>query len=91
MYLFVYQYIHLLGFATSNLSSLVNQKVVGLFSGGIYTATTVPIFLVVLYGAYLTITGSMSPGDLTSFILYSLTGEFLHGFFKSCTLSGIFS
>ncbi|KAF7838545.1 ABC transporter B family member 25 [Senna tora] len=52
---------------------LKEAKVHGLFSGGIFTATSLPIFVVVVYGAYLTITGSMSAGDLTSFILYSLT------------------
>ncbi|XP_028763586.1 ABC transporter B family member 25 isoform X2 [Neltuma alba] len=47
-------------------------KVVGLFSGGIFAANTLSIIGVVIYGAYLTITDSMSSGDLTAFILYSL-------------------
>lgn len=49
---------------------------VGLFAGGIGAASTLSVIVVVIYGANLTIMGSMSPGDLTSFILYSLTGEF---------------
>ncbi|KAI9088368.1 hypothetical protein K1719_029817 [Acacia pycnantha] len=61
-------------------------KVVGLFSGGMYTATSLPIIIVVIYGAYLTTAGSMSPGDLTSFILYSLTvGHSISG------LSGLYT
>ncbi|XP_054807951.1 ABC transporter B family member 25-like isoform X2 [Prosopis cineraria] len=65
---------------------LKQAKVVGLFSGGIYTATSLPIILVVIYGAYLTITDSMSPGDLASFILYSLTvGHSISG------LSGLYT
>ncbi|KAK8941347.1 ABC transporter B family member 25 [Platanthera zijinensis] len=36
-------------------------------------ASTLSVAIVVLYGANLTITGSMTTGDLTSFILYSLT------------------
>ncbi|KAF7838546.1 ABC transporter B family member 25 [Senna tora] len=65
---------------------LKEAKVDGLFSGGIYTATSLPIFVVVVYGAYLTITGSMSAGDLTSFILYSLTvGHSISG------LSGLYT
>ncbi|KAK4252541.1 hypothetical protein QN277_014528 [Acacia crassicarpa] len=65
---------------------LKQAKVVGLFSGGMYTATSLPIIIVVIYGAYLTTTGSMSPGDLTSFILYSLTvGHSISG------LSGLYT
>ncbi|KAK4252538.1 hypothetical protein QN277_014525 [Acacia crassicarpa] len=52
---------------------LKQAKVVGLFSGGINIASSLPIIIVVIYGAYLTTTGSMTSGDLTSFILYSLT------------------
>ncbi|KAI9088388.1 hypothetical protein K1719_029837 [Acacia pycnantha] len=65
---------------------LKQAKVVGLFSGGMYTATSLPIIIVVIYGAYLTTAGSMSPGDLTSFILYSLTvGHSISG------LSGLYT
>ncbi|KAI9088459.1 hypothetical protein K1719_029908 [Acacia pycnantha] len=65
---------------------LKQAKVMGLFSGGIYTATSLPIVIVVIYGAYLTTTGSMTPGDLTSFILYSLTvGHSISG------LSGLYT
>ncbi|KAI4343985.1 hypothetical protein L6164_011265 [Bauhinia variegata] len=57
---------------TLNLG-LKQAKVVGLFSGGLNAASTLSVIVVVIYGANLTITGSMSAGDLTSFILYSLT------------------
>ncbi|XP_031096407.1 ABC transporter B family member 25-like [Ipomoea triloba] len=52
---------------------LRQAKVVGLFFGGLNAASTLSVMIVVLYGAYLTITGSMTAGSLTSFILYSLT------------------
>ncbi|KAK1416084.1 hypothetical protein QVD17_31872 [Tagetes erecta] len=48
-------------------------KVVGLFFGGLNAASTLSVIVVVIYGANLTIAGSMSAGNLTSFILYSLT------------------
>ena len=54
-----------------------SQKVVGLFFGGLNAASTLSVIVVVIYGAYLTITGSMTTGSLTSFILYSLTGKSL--------------
>ncbi|OMO62948.1 hypothetical protein CCACVL1_22562 [Corchorus capsularis] len=57
---------------TLNLG-LKQAKVVGLFVGGLNAASTLSVIIVVIYGANLTINGSMSPGDLTSFILYSLT------------------
>ncbi|KAM0937505.1 putative bacterial ABC-type protein transporter [Dioscorea sansibarensis] len=57
---------------TLNLG-LKQAKVVGLFSGGLNAASTLSVVIVVIYGANLTITGSMTTGDLTSFILYSLT------------------
>lgn len=53
------------------------QKIVGVFSGGLNAASTLSVIVVVIYGATLTIKGSMTPGSLTSFILYSLTGNFL--------------
>ncbi|XP_020598330.1 ABC transporter B family member 25 [Phalaenopsis equestris] len=52
---------------------LKQAKVVGLFSGGMNAASTLSVAIVVLYGANLTIKGSMTTGELTSFILYSLT------------------
>lgn len=52
---------------------LEQAKLVGLFFGGLNAASTLSVIVVVIYGANLTIFGSMSPGDLTSFILYSLT------------------
>ncbi|PON69661.1 ATP-binding cassette containing protein [Trema orientale] len=52
---------------------LKQAKVVGLFSGGLNAASTLSVIVVVIYGATLTITGSMTTGALTSFILYSLT------------------
>ncbi|KAF3438048.1 hypothetical protein FNV43_RR20804 [Rhamnella rubrinervis] len=52
---------------------LKQAKVIGLFSGGMNAASTLSVIIVVIYGANLTITGSMTPGALTSFILYSLT------------------
>ncbi|CAL5372217.1 unnamed protein product [Camellia sinensis] len=57
---------------TLNLG-LKQAKVVGLFFGGLNAASTLSVIVVVIYGAYLTIQGFMTPGDLTSFILYSLT------------------
>ncbi|XP_071717638.1 ABC transporter B family member 25-like [Rutidosis leptorrhynchoides] len=48
-------------------------KVVGLFFGGLNAASTLSVIIVVIYGANLTIAGTMTPGSLTSFILYSLT------------------
>ncbi|KAG6716540.1 hypothetical protein I3843_04G049500 [Carya illinoinensis] len=52
---------------------LRQARVVGLFSGGLNAASTLSVIVVVVYGAYLTITGFMTAGSLTSFILYSLT------------------
>ncbi|PIA57685.1 hypothetical protein AQUCO_00600424v1 [Aquilegia coerulea] len=52
---------------------LKQAKVVGLFSGGLSAASTLSVAIVVIYGANLAIKGSMTTGDLTSFILYSLT------------------
>ncbi|KFK33212.1 hypothetical protein AALP_AA6G345200 [Arabis alpina] len=45
----------------------------GLFFGGLNAAFTISVITVVSYGAYLAITGSLTVGALTSFILYSLT------------------
>ncbi|EEF28841.1 ABC transporter B family member 27 isoform X1 [Ricinus communis] len=52
---------------------LRQARVVGLFFGGLNAASTLSVIIVVVYGAYLTIIGSMTAGSLTSFILYSLT------------------
>ncbi|GMH15130.1 hypothetical protein Nepgr_016971 [Nepenthes gracilis] len=52
---------------------LKQARLVGLFFGGLNAASTLSVVVVVIYGAYLTITGSMTAGALTSFILYSLT------------------
>lgn len=52
---------------------LTQAKVVGLFSGGLNAASTLSVITVVIFGANLTIKGAMTTGDLTSFILYSLT------------------
>ncbi|KAM0937504.1 putative bacterial ABC-type protein transporter [Dioscorea sansibarensis] len=52
---------------------LKQAKVVGLFIGGLNAAATLSVVIVVIYGASLTIKGSMTAGNLTSFILYSLT------------------
>ncbi|CAI9786741.1 unnamed protein product [Fraxinus pennsylvanica] len=57
---------------TLNLG-LKQAKVVGCFSGGLNAASTLSVIAVVIYGATLTINGAMTPGSLTSFILYSLT------------------
>jgi ABC-type multidrug transport system fused ATPase/permease subunit len=54
--------------------------VVGLFLGGLNAASTLSVIVVVIYGANLTITGSMTAGALTSFILYSLTGKWMQGY-----------
>ncbi|GMN54324.1 hypothetical protein TIFTF001_023454 [Ficus carica] len=70
------------GYETSRYSDKVDDtlklglkqaKVVGLFAGGLNAASTLSVIIVVIYGATLTIKGSMTPGALTSFILYSLT------------------
>ncbi|PPD99896.1 hypothetical protein GOBAR_DD03076 [Gossypium barbadense] len=70
------------GFAISNYTEKVDEtlqlglkqaKLVGLFFGGVNAAFTFSVMAVVFYGAYLTITGFMTVGSLTSFILYSLT------------------
>ncbi|XP_071731009.1 ABC transporter B family member 27-like isoform X2 [Rutidosis leptorrhynchoides] len=69
-------------YAISNYSEKVDEtlnlglrqaKLTGIFSGGMSGASTLSVITVVIYGAYLTITGSMTAGSLTSFILYSLT------------------
>ncbi|KAL0415970.1 UNVERIFIED_CONTAM: ABC transporter B family member 25 [Sesamum latifolium] len=52
---------------------LRQAKIVGIFFGGLNAASTLSVIVVVIYGATLTIKGSMTPGSLTSFILYSLT------------------
>ncbi|XP_010257994.1 PREDICTED: ABC transporter B family member 25 [Nelumbo nucifera] len=52
---------------------LKQAKVIGLFSGGLNAASTLSVIIVVIYGANMTIKGSMTTGALTSFILYSLT------------------
>lgn len=58
---------------TLNLG-LKQAKVAGMFFGGLNAASTLSIIVVVIYGAILTINGTgMTPGALTSFILYSLT------------------
>nr|BAX39015.1 half-size ABC transporter [Fagopyrum esculentum] len=57
---------------TLNLG-LKQAKLVGLFSGSLNAASTLSVIIVVIYGATLTINGAMTTGDLTSFILYSLT------------------
>ena len=46
----------------------------GLFIGGLNAASMLSVIVVVIYGATLTIKGFVTPGALTSFILYSLTG-----------------
>ncbi|KAF6165480.1 hypothetical protein GIB67_028039 [Kingdonia uniflora] len=51
---------------------LKQDKVVDLFSRGLNAASTLSVIVVVIYGANLTITGLMTTGALTSFILYSL-------------------
>ncbi|CAJ2664671.1 unnamed protein product [Trifolium pratense] len=65
---------------------LKQAKVVGLFSGGLNAASTLSVIIVVIYGANLTIQGAMTSGDLTSFILYSLSvGSSISG------LSGLYT
>ncbi|GAU36046.1 hypothetical protein TSUD_208160 [Trifolium subterraneum] len=65
---------------------LKQAKVVGLFSGGLNAASTLSVIVVVIYGANLTIKGAMTSGDLTSFILYSLSvGSSISG------LSGLYT
>ncbi|KAH6797265.1 transporter associated with antigen processing protein 2 [Perilla frutescens var. hirtella] len=55
------------------VSRYSEKKVVGFFFGGLSAASTLSVIVVVIYGATLAIKGSMTPGSLTSFILYSLT------------------
>lgn len=55
---------------------LRQAKVVGLFFGGLNAASTISVIVVVIYCAYLTITGSTTVGSITSFILYSLTERY---------------
>ncbi|GFZ07684.1 transporter associated with antigen processing protein 2 [Actinidia rufa] len=59
--------------AAAAVAASIAEKVVGLFFGGLNAASTLSVIVVVIYGANLTIAGFMSPGALTSFILYSLT------------------
>ncbi|KAJ3669794.1 hypothetical protein LUZ60_010118 [Juncus effusus] len=70
---------------TLNLG-LKQARLVGLFSGGMNAASTLSVVIVVIYGANLTINGFMTVGDLTSFILYSLT---VGGSFSA--LSGLYT
>ncbi|KAK9748133.1 hypothetical protein RND81_02G038000 [Saponaria officinalis] len=66
---------------TLNLG-LTQAKVAGAFFGGLNAASTLSVIVVVIYGAILTINGNggMTPGALTSFILYSLTvGQSISG------------
>ncbi|KAL9376464.1 hypothetical protein Peur_030584 [Populus x canadensis] len=68
------------------------QKVVGLFLGGLNAASTLSVIVVVIYGANLTITGSMTAGALTSFILYSLTAtNFTCSWSSISGLSGLYT
>ncbi|GAA0163778.1 ATP-binding cassette [Lithospermum erythrorhizon] len=52
---------------------LKQAKAQGIFFGCLSAASTLSVIVVVIYGATLTIKGTMTPGALTSFILYSLT------------------
>lgn len=59
----------------------LSQKLVAIFYGGLGAAYTLSLIIVMVYGASLTIAGSITPGALTSFLLYCLTGmsiPFLH-------------
>ncbi|RQP02686.1 hypothetical protein POPTR_018G051800v4 [Populus trichocarpa] len=72
--------------AAAAASASIAEKVVGLFLGGLNAASTLSVIVVVIYGANLTITGSVTAGALTSFILYSLTvGSSISG------LSGLYT
>lgn len=80
-------------FSLSLNSCFLQQKVVGLYFGGQNAASKLSIFIVVSYGAYLTITGFMTAGSLTSFILYSLTGTIQvpdNSYVRSATLVGTY-
>ncbi|KAF9663831.1 hypothetical protein SADUNF_Sadunf17G0092800 [Salix dunnii] len=59
--------------AAAAVAASIAERIVGLFFGGLNAASTLSVVVVVVYGAYLTITGFMTAGSLTSFILYSLT------------------
>lgn len=56
--------------------SLLPQKVSGLFIGGLNAASSLSVIIGVIFGANMTIAGSLTTGALTSFILYSFTGKF---------------
>ncbi|KAK4567981.1 hypothetical protein RGQ29_003657 [Quercus rubra] len=59
---------------------LQQAKVSGLFIGGLNAASSLSVIIGVIFGANMTITGSLTMGTLTSFILYSFTvGSAVYG------------
>ncbi|KAL2479149.1 ABC transporter B family member 27 [Forsythia ovata] len=61
--------------AAAAVASSIAEKVIGFFSGGLNAASMLSVILLIIYGATLTINGSMTPGSITFFILYSLKGR----------------
>lgn len=51
-------------------AKLVAYKVMGYTSSGIYMMTRLFILVVLVYGAWLSFTGTLTPGELVAFILY---------------------
>ncbi|KAM3703415.1 hypothetical protein ACJW31_04G094400 [Castanea mollissima] len=59
---------------------LQQAKVSGLFIGGLNAASSLSVIIGVIFGANMTIAGSLTTGALTSFILYSFTaGSAVYG------------
>lgn len=51
------------------------QMYIGLFVGGAFGAGSLSIVSVLAYGAILVIDHALTPGSLSAFVLYSITGE----------------
>lgn len=57
------------------LCMLPAQMYIGLFVGGAFGAGSLSIVSVLAYGAILVIDHALTPGSLSAFVLYSITGE----------------
>ncbi|KAF6162896.1 hypothetical protein GIB67_021045 [Kingdonia uniflora] len=73
---------------TDSVVGLKQAKVVRLFLRGQNAVSTLSVTVIAIYGANLTLTGSMTTGALTSFILYSLT---VGSSVSAPALSGLYS
>lgn len=58
-----------------SLCVLSVQVYIGAFMGGAFGAGSLSIVSVLAYGAILVIDNSLTPGSLSAFVLYSITGE----------------